>query len=107
MEEKIPKELQTYTIKLLIFKLLKSEPSYGYKIIKDVEEITNGAITIEEGYLYPMLAKWKKAGFLDFEWEMTKQNQKRKKYHLTIQGVNQYYKAKDHMKAIDSLLAKF
>jgi DNA-binding PadR family transcriptional regulator len=107
MEEKIPKELQTYTITLVIFKLLKSDPSYGYKIIKDVEERSNGRITIEEGYLYPMLAKWKKAGYLDYEWEMTHQNQRRKKYRLTIQGVNFYYKMKDYLNGIGTLIEKF
>ncbi|HMP28758.1 MAG TPA: PadR family transcriptional regulator [Saprospiraceae bacterium] len=106
MEKKISKELQTYTITMLVFKLLKTEPSYGYKLIKDISELTNGHIQIEEGFLYPMLLKWKKAGYLDYSWEMTNNKQRRKRYKLTATGFNQYNNLKNEMKVIDDLLVK-
>ena len=106
MDQKISKELQTYTITMLVFKLLKTEPSYGYKLIKDISELTNGHLQIEEGFLYPMLQKWKKAGYLDYSWEMTNNKQRRKKYKITVSGTNKFNHLRDEMKVIDSLLTK-
>ena len=105
MDQKISRELQTYTITLLVFKLLKTEPSYGYKLIKDISELTNGNLQIEEGFLYPMLQKWKKEGYLDFSWEMTTNKQRRKKYKITASGTNKFNHLRDEMKVIDSLLS--
>jgi PadR family transcriptional regulator, regulatory protein PadR len=106
MDQKISKELQTYAITVLIFKLLKNDASYGYKLIKDVESMTNSMVQIEEGYLYPVLAKWKKAGYIDYNWEMTTGNQRRKKYKLSAAGNVFLNRLLSEAKEIETLYGK-
>lgn len=104
--DKFAKEFQTYAIMLLIFKNLKEEPSYAYKLIKDLAEFTSGSLIVEEGYLYPILSKWVKLGYLDFTWHQTRNGQKRKKYSLTMAGINKFYSLKAEMKYLKDLLEK-
>ena len=86
--EKLSKELQTYAIVGLVFKYLKESPSYGYKLIKDIEKESGGLVQVEEGYLYPLLDKMRKQGHLNSSWESTSGNKKRKVYSLSNAGIN-------------------
>lgn len=89
--EKLSKELQTYAIVGLVFKYLKESPSYGYRLIKDMEKDSGGLLRVEEGYLYPLLDKMKKQGLLNSSWQSTSGNQKRKVYSLSNAGINKYH----------------
>jgi len=82
------KELQTFTITILLLNLLSEESSYGYKLVRDIEERSEGHVKVDEGYLYPMLAKMRREGLLNASWYMTPSKQRRKMYNLSMAGKN-------------------
>lgn len=82
------KELQTFTITILLLNLLSEESSYGYKLVRDIEERSEGHVKVDEGYLYPMLAKMRREGILNSSWYMTPSKQRRKMYSLSMAGKN-------------------
>ncbi|MFQ7118695.1 MAG: PadR family transcriptional regulator [Intestinibacter sp.] len=48
------KELIKGSTITLILNELSKEPMYGYKIIKEIEEKSNGVFIFKEGTLYPI-----------------------------------------------------
>jgi len=76
--------LQTILLKLLS----EEEKMYGYEITQRVKKITDGALNITEGALYPALHKLEASGFLDVEIQKV-DNRLRKYYKLTEQGTKE------------------
>lgn len=58
---------------------------YGYELTKQVQQITNGAITVSEGALYPVLHKLENAGQLTCTFKDVN-GRLRKYYALTKKG---------------------
>lgn len=50
------------------------------KILKDAD------LLVVEGTLYPLLSRLKNSGFLDYQWQESKNGPPRKYYDLTIEG---------------------
>ena len=57
----ISKDLIAASSKPLILSFLSKRESYGYEIIKNIQELSNNNIVWKEGTLYPVLKKtyWK------------------------------------------------
>ncbi len=51
-----------------------------------IQQITNGALTVEQGALYPALARLCRQGLLNSEWGISDNNHKAKYYRLTAAG---------------------
>jgi DNA-binding PadR family transcriptional regulator len=51
-----------------------------------IQQITGGALTIEQGALYPALARLEHQGVLESEWGTSDNNRKAKYYNLTTAG---------------------
>lgn len=63
-------ELLKGTLSTIILKLLSENGKmYGYQITQKVKEISEGAILVKEGSLYPALFKLKEEGLVDTEEE--------------------------------------
>ena len=74
------------TLDLLILKSASLGAEHGYGILLRIQQITGGALTIEQGALYPALARLEHQGFLDAEWGTSDNNRKAKYYTLTASG---------------------
>lgn len=70
----------------IILKLLsKQDKMYGYEITQKVKKMTNGALNITEGALYPALHKLEAEGVLSVK-VVRVDNRLRKYYSLTEHG---------------------
>src|SRR5688572_1640342 len=74
---------------LLILKTLTWKPSHGYAIARWLEEITDDALRIEEGSLYPALYRMQQRGLISFDWGKSEIGQRIKIYSLTAKGRSQ------------------
>ena len=79
-------ELLPGTLDLLILKAVSLGPQHGYGVLLRVEQITSSALSIEQGALYPALARLERQGLLDAEWGTSDNNRKAKYYTLTPRG---------------------
>jgi PadR family transcriptional regulator len=81
-----PAELLPGTLDLLILKAVSLGPLHGYGILLRIEQISGGALSIEQGALYPALARLERQRLLDSEWGVSDNNRRAKFYRLTPAG---------------------
>lgn len=74
------------TLDVLILKALSLGAQHGYGVLLRIEQITGGALSIEQGALYPALYRLEHQGLLDTEWGTSDNNRKAKFYSLTAAG---------------------
>ncbi|MBZ5538163.1 MAG: PadR family transcriptional regulator [Acidobacteriia bacterium] len=74
------------TLDLLILKAVSLEPMHGYGVLLRIGQISQGALTIEQGALYPALYRLEHQGLLKSEWGTSENNRRAKYYRLTPSG---------------------
>jgi PadR family transcriptional regulator, regulatory protein PadR len=74
------------TLDLLILKAVSLGPLYGYGILLRIEQISQGALLIEQGALYPALFRLVRQGLLKAHWDTSVNNRRTKFYELTTAG---------------------
>ena len=74
------------TLDLLILKAVSLGPLYGYGILLRIEQISEGALLIEQGALYPALFRLVRQGLLKAHWDTSENNRRTKFYELTSAG---------------------
>jgi PadR family transcriptional regulator PadR len=74
------------TLDLLILKAISLGPLYGYGILLRIEQISQGALLIEQGALYPALFRLVRQGLLKAHWDTSQNNRRTKFYELTTAG---------------------
>jgi PadR family transcriptional regulator PadR len=79
-------ELLPGTLDLLILKAVSLGALHGYGVLLRIGQISGGALTIEQGALYPALYRLEVQGLLDPEWGTSENNRRAKFYHLTPAG---------------------
>jgi PadR family transcriptional regulator PadR len=71
---------------LLILKAVSLGPLHGYGILLRIEQISRGALLIEQGALYPALFRLVRRGLLKPNWGTSDNNRRAKFYELTPSG---------------------
>jgi PadR family transcriptional regulator PadR len=74
------------TLDLLILKTVSLGPLHGYGVLLRIEQITRGALLVEQGALYPALYRLEHQGLLASEWGTSDNNRRAKFYTLTAPG---------------------
>ena len=74
------------TLDLLILKAVSLGPLYGYGILLRIEQISHGALLIEQGALYPALFRLVRQRLLKAHWDTSENNRRTKFYELTTTG---------------------
>ena len=74
------------TLDLLILKAVSLGPLYGYGILLRIEQISQRALLIEQGALYPALFRLVRQGLLKAHWDTSENNRRTKFYELTAAG---------------------
>jgi PadR family transcriptional regulator, regulatory protein PadR len=74
------------TLDLLILKAVSLGPQHGYGVLVRIGQISNGALAIEQGALYPALQRLERQGLLAAEWGTSDNNRRAKFYQLTAAG---------------------
>ena len=74
------------TLDLLVLKAASLGPQHGYGVLLRIQQISRGALTIEQGALYPALYRHEHQGLLTSEWGTSDSNRKAKFYRLTPAG---------------------
>jgi DNA-binding PadR family transcriptional regulator len=71
---------------VLILSCLAREPMHGYRIVKELESVTDGYFHMREGTLYPHLHTLERDGLIEGYWESTSGGRERKQYKITEHG---------------------
>ena len=74
------------TLDLLILKAVSLGPLHGYGVLLRIEQITRGALLVEQGALYPALYRLEHQGLLDADWGTSENNRRATFYTMTVAG---------------------
>jgi transcriptional regulator len=88
MKTKKPDALQG-ALDLVLLKTLSREPQHGYGLASRIQQITDDALRVEEGSLYPALHRMEQAGWVAAEWQLTDNGRRARIYRLTRAGRKQ------------------
>jgi len=79
-------ELLPGTLDLLILKAVSLGERHGYGVLIRIQQISGGALSIEQGALYPALYRLERQRLLASEWGTSENNRRAKFYRLTAAG---------------------
>ena len=82
----VSKDLVAASAAPMILSILAEGDSYGYAIIKRVEELSEGELKWTDGMLYPVLHRLERAGYVEATWGKSESGRRRKYYRLTNRG---------------------
>lgn len=98
-------ELLPGTLDLLILKAVSLGPLHGYGVLLRINQISKGALLIEQGALYPALFRLVRQGLLEAEWDKSDNNRRAKYYELTRKGRKRLKEETDWWKRLASAVA--
>ena len=81
-----PLDLLQGTLDVLVLKTLSWGPRHGYAVARWIERVTDDALRVEEGSLYPALHRLERKGLVAATWGHTETGRRAKFYTLTPQG---------------------
>lgn len=79
-------ELLPGTLELLILKAVSLGRLHGYGVLLRIQQISSGALQVEQGALYPALFRLERQGLLSAELGTSENNRRAKYYALTAAG---------------------
>ena len=100
------KDLNAASASPLILAVLREQPSYGYAIIKQVSELSEGQLEWAEGMLYPVLHRLEKLGQIESFWQASENGRKRKYYRIKEPGVESLQTHREQWKTMNSILER-
>jgi PadR family transcriptional regulator, regulatory protein PadR len=74
------------SLDLLVLKTLSLEPMHGWGISQRVQQLSEGALEVNQGSLYPALQRLEKEGMIASDWRTTENNRRARYYELTPAG---------------------
>ena len=77
------------TLVMLVLRVLQTGPLHGYAIAQRIHVLSNDALQIEEGSLYPALQRILVKGWAKAEWGISDTHRRVRFYRLTPGGKKQ------------------
>ena len=74
------------TLDLLILKTLSLTPMHGWGLTQRIEQLSQDALQVGQGSIYPALVRLEHRAWISTEWRMTENNRRAKYYALTAAG---------------------
>ncbi|MFF3063579.1 PadR family transcriptional regulator [Oerskovia sp. NPDC057915] len=82
----IDKDLVAASATPLVLGILADGESYGYAIVRRVNELSGGHMQWTDGMLYPLLHRLERLGLVEASWGVSDVGRRRKHYALTPAG---------------------
>src|SRR5262245_56677970 len=82
----VTKDLVAASATPIVLGILAAGESYGYAILKHVNEVSSGELDWTEGLLYPLLHRLERLGHVKSSWGTSVGGRRRKYYRITERG---------------------
>jgi PadR family transcriptional regulator, regulatory protein PadR len=87
-------ELLPGNLELVILKAVSLGDVHGYGVLLRIEQISGGAILVQQGVLYPALYRLERKGLIAGRWATSANNRRARFYRLTALGRRQFAQEK-------------
>ncbi|MEU4767333.1 helix-turn-helix transcriptional regulator [Actinosynnema sp. NPDC023794] len=84
---KVAKDLVAASATPMVLGILAEEDSYGYAILRRINELSDGKLDWTEGLLYPLLHRLERLGHVESTWQSVAGERRRKYYRITRSGL--------------------
>ena len=74
------------TLDLLILKTLSLTPMHGWGLTNRIEQLSEEALQVGQGSIYPALVRLEQRGWIDTEWRITENSRRAKYDRITAPG---------------------
>lgn len=85
---RIDKDLVAASATPLVLGILAEGESYGYAIVKRVNDLSDGRMQWTDGMLYPLLHRLERNGHVRASWGTSETGRRRKQYAITPTGLD-------------------
>lgn len=82
-------EILPGTLEMLILRTLANGQLNGADIATSIHDVSEGALSVKEGALYPALHRLQKRGFVHSEAGLSRNKRRAKFYNLTPSGIKE------------------
>lgn len=89
------------TLDMLVLRTLSLGSLHGYGVAQHIEQLSDGALRVEQGSLYPALERLQNAGAISSKWGKTSTGRRARYYTITAKGLRQLGQ---EISAFDNLL---
>ena len=95
------------TLDLMVLKTLESMgPLNGYAIARRIEQVSEDALSLNQGTIYPALVRLQQRGWIAAEWGTSENNRRAKFYSLTRSGKKQLAAETQNWKRVSDTIAR-
>ncbi len=82
-------------------------PQHGFGLAKRIQQISAGALDLNQGTLYPALLRLEQRGWIQSKWGTSDSNRKAKFYELTRAGRKQIAQESEDWERTVALMERF
>jgi len=100
----IGKDLVAASATPLVLAILSEGESYGYAILKRVDELSGGELQWTDGMLYPVLHRLERSGYVEASWGKSESGRRRKYYRITDRGAEELAEQRRQWKVVNDTL---
>jgi len=79
-------ELLPGNLDVVILKAISLGEVHGYGVLLRIEQISGGAIVVQQGALYPALYRLERQGLIESQWGTSENHRRAKFYRLSLLG---------------------
>ena len=96
------------TLGLMVIKTLAAlGPLHGYRLARQIEQISGNQLALNQGTLYPALLKLEQAGWIASKWGESESGRRVKIYSLTRAGRKQLEKEEAQWQRAAGIVERF
>jgi transcriptional regulator len=96
------------TLDLMVLKTLESMgPLHGYGIARRIEQVSEDAVSLNQGTIYPALLRLEQRAWVKAEWGTSETGRRAKFYSLTCNGRKQIEQETEDWERIAATMARF
>ncbi|MBI5087171.1 MAG: PadR family transcriptional regulator [Acidobacteria bacterium] len=96
------------TLDLLVLKTLEAMGAlHGWGIARRIEQVSEDAIRMNHGTLYPALVRLEQRGWIKSQWGVSENNRRARFYSLTAKGKKQLGVQEERWERVSAIVARF
>jgi PadR family transcriptional regulator PadR len=95
------------TLDLLVLKTLETMGAmHGWGIARRIEQVSENALSLNQGTLYPALLRLEQRGWIKSQWGISENNRRARFYALTPKGRKQLSAEEEKWERIAAIIAR-
>jgi PadR family transcriptional regulator PadR len=91
---------------MILHSLAVLGPQHGYAVAARLEQVSDGALQVNMGTLYPGLTRLEARGFVTTRWGQTDSNRRARFYELTTRGRRELERERAQWTRMAGIMAK-